>query len=462
MRTCGADGTWGACEGEVLPAVERCDAVDDENCDGLECIVWATGYEQTGDVHPMGIARDAEGNVFVSAAFFGTIKIGNETFASADTTDVLLLKLNPSGDVLWARQFGDRLADNPWALAIDSKGNPVVAGQTTSGTTDFGGGPIPLGAFIAQFDPSGEHIWSKGLGGGYNTSIDAVAIDARDDIIVVGSFRGTIDLGGGPIRPDDGGEDILVAKLDGATGLVTAPGCWARKFSGPAEQGLNAVAVDRSRNIFVTGWTRGALDLGGVFSVEDRSFVMKLTPSGIPAWVRSLGEHLSVQAADIAVDTSGRPVVAGYYSGELRIEPYTLTASDETDAFVVQLAADGEVGWASAFGGDGGQSVGGIALDADDNIVIAGRAENQIDFGDGPVVVKDTQGLVAKLTPDAKLAWHRLVGSRVHLDAVVASPTGETLVAGWTKAVDADLGTGPLPGTGDGYKQRLVVAKLGR
>ncbi|WP_437900513.1 SBBP repeat-containing protein [Sorangium sp. So ce124] len=460
-RTCGADGTWGACEGEVLPAVERCDAADDENCDGLECIVWAAAYGQTGDVHPMGIASDAEGNVFVSAAFFGTITIGDETFASADTTDVLLMKLSPAGDVLWARQFGDRSADNPWGLAVDSKGNPVVAGQTTSGAIDFGGGPLPRGAFIVRLDSSGEHIWSKGLGGGYDASIHAVAIDARDNVIVAGSFAQPIDLGGGPIQPDEG-EDIIVAKLDGATGLVTAPGCWAKKFGGTGAQGPNAVAVDRSRNIFVAGWTSGAIDLGGVFDVENNSFVVKLTPSGAPAWVRRLGEPLSVQTAGIAVDASGRPVVAGHYSRELRIEPYTLTASDGLDTFVVQLEADGDVGWVSAFRGDGSQSVSGVALDPDDNIVVAGQAENQIDFGDGPLMVNDTPGLVAKLTPDAKLAWHRLLGSRVALDAVATSPDGATLVAGWTKAVDADFGTGPLPGTGDGILQRLVIAKLGR
>ncbi|WP_437664710.1 hypothetical protein [Sorangium sp. So ce1182] len=83
-------------------------------------------------------------------------------------------------------------------------------------------------------------------------------------------------------------------------------------------------------------------------------------------------------------------------------------------------------------------------------------------FGGGPLTATDTQGFIAKLTPDAELLWSRLLGSQVSLDAVATSPDGETLIAGWTKAVDADFGTGPLPWTGDGSLQHLVIAKLGR
>ncbi|WP_437931664.1 SBBP repeat-containing protein [Sorangium sp. So ce291] len=460
-RTCGADGTWGACEGEVLPAVERCDAAEDENCDGLECIVWANAYEQTGNIHPMGIASDAEGNVLVSAAFFGTITIGDETFASADTTDVLLLKLNPAGDVVWARKFGDSSADNPWGLAVDSHGNVVLGGGADSGATDFGGGPLPRGAFVAQMGASSQHIWSKGLGGGSDGEISAVAVDANHDVIAVGTFNGPIDFGEGPIPPD-GSSDIIVAKLDGATGLVTAPGCWTRKLGGTDAQAASAAAVDRSNNIFVTGSSSGPLDLGGTVEIESSSFVVKLTPSGAPAWVRTLGEAASVQAVSITVDASGRPVVAGYFRDELKVGTHTLTASDNSDAFVVRLEADGTVGWVRAFGGDEGQWAGGVALDPDGNIVVVGHATSQIDFGNGPLMANDTQGFVAKLTPDAALTWSRLLGRRVSISDIATSPEGETLIAGWTKAVNADFGTGPLPGTGDGILQHLVIAKLGR
>ncbi|WP_236644682.1 SBBP repeat-containing protein [Sorangium cellulosum] len=460
-RTCGADGTWGVCEGEVVPAVERCDAEEDENCDELACIVWAATYEQTGDIHPIGIASDAEGDVFVSAAFYGTITVGNKTFSSADTTDILLLKLSASGDVLWGTKFGDSSADNPWGMAVGPNGNTVLAGQTSSGATDFGDGPIPSGAFVAQLDTQGKHAWSHGMGGGSNGKITAVAIDANDDVIAVGTFNRPIDFGGGPIPPEDG-SDIIVAKLDSETGLATAPGCWTRQLGGTGSQGASAVAVDRSNNIFLAGSSSGALDFGGVVKIENSSFVMKLTPSGVTAWVATMGDPASVQAAGITVDAAGRPVVVGYFRDELKVGPHTLTAAGSNDTFIVQFEPDGTVGWVRTFGGDDEQWAGGVALDPAGNILVAGYATSQIDFGDGPFMLNDTQGFLAKLTPDAELVWSRVLGGGVNLEAVATSPEGETLVAGRTKAVDADFGTGPLPWTSDGTLQHLVIAKLGR
>ncbi|WP_437537937.1 SBBP repeat-containing protein [Sorangium sp. So ce726] len=461
MHTCGADGTWGACVGEVLPAVERCDAADDENCDGLECIVWVTGYEQTGDVHPMGIASDAEGNVFVSAAFFKTILIGEETFSSADSTDVLLLKLSPAGELLWAKQFGDISADNPWGLDVDSHGNLVVVGETTSGALDLGDGPLPAGAFVAQFDTSGEHIWSKGLGG--SSRFTAVSIAPDDDIVVGGHFYFPIDFGSGAIEPA-GGADIIVAKLDGATGLVTKPGCWARRFGDTGSDTTSAVAVDASGNIFVAGSSDGEIDFGtgSPLSLEERHFVMKLTPSGRTDWVTKLGGSGLVSASGLTVDASGRSVVVGAFSGELRVQNFTLTEADRGDAFLVQLEADGAVGWVRAFHGAGAQTASGVVVDQLGNLVVRGSAEKQLDLGGNPLVVNDNPGFIVKLTREAELVWRRLLPAQTNVTAVVSSPAGETLFAGWTKAVDADLGTGPLPGTSDGYKQRLVIAKLGR
>ncbi|WP_437960611.1 SBBP repeat-containing protein [Sorangium sp. So ce119] len=460
VRTCSADGTWGVCEGEILPAVERCDAADDENCDGLECLAWTTAFKQTGDVHLMDIASDADGNMFVTGAFLDTITIGGDTLSSASTTDILLLKLSPTGEPLWSKKFGDSYPDEPWTLAVDFKGNPILSGISDSGI-DFGDGPLPAGPFIAKLDASGKRIWTKGPEGG---GISAVAIDANDDVIVAGSFSRPIDFGSGPIQPD-GDSDIFVAKLDGATGLVTAPGCWARRLGrSGASVNAAAIATDRSNNIFMAGSTLGTAELDR-FTLDRGSFVMKLTPSGVPDWIRTMRpigpSPAGVDVMGIAVDSSGRPVLAGDHSGELQIGSHTITSVNR-DVFVVQFEANGTVGWVRTLGGTDSQMARGLALDPFDNVVVVGNAQQEIDLGNGPLPLADDSGFVVKLSPDAELVWHRFLGKDAVPYAVASSPSGETLVTGWTRAPDADWGAGPLPGPGDDGHQRLVIAKLGR
>ncbi len=63
------------------------------------------------------------------------------------------------------------------------------------GTLDFGPGAPPLNAgndaFVAKLSPTGQHLWSRALGGSVAPSAaTAVAIDADDRIVVVGVFEG--------------------------------------------------------------------------------------------------------------------------------------------------------------------------------------------------------------------------------------------------------------------------------
>ncbi|WP_437909828.1 hypothetical protein WME95_19315 [Sorangium sp. So ce327] len=470
-RTCGADGTWGACNGEVVPAVERCDAADDENCDGFQCIVWATGFEQNGSAWPLAVESDAEGNVFVSASFSGTIKIAGEFFSSASgSSDALILKLSPTGIPLWAKKFGDFGVDSVTDLAIDAKGNLVLIGESPQGGVDFGGGPLPEGPYIVRLDASGKHVWSNGLGG--RGTLTGIAIDSSDDIIVTGRFSLPIDLGEGPITPD--GEDILVAKLDGANGRVSGPGYWVRTFNGSSwYEAATAVAVDSSKNIFFLGWSDETINFGTdnvPLRVDGTQFVVKLTPAGKAVWATALNGPGSghAQPMGITVDLSSRPVIVGSFSQKMQLGEHTVTGGAGTDrnVFVVQLEATGMPRWLRGFGEAASeQHAYGVTRDPSGNLVVGGTAAGEIDFGSGPLKAQGLQNaFVAKFTPDAELLWNHLTENTGEdiLRVVATSPDGETLIAGTTTAPHADFGTGPLPGTGDGNRTRLVIAKLGR
>ncbi|WP_437840469.1 hypothetical protein [Sorangium sp. So ce1153] len=181
--------------------MERCDAADDENCDGLECIVWTTAYEQTGDVHFMDIARDADGSMFVSGAFLDTITIGGDTLSSASTTDILLLKLSPTGEPVWAKKFGD---------------NVVVVGDADT-QIDFGNGPLALtddSGFVVKLSPDAELVWHRFLG--KDALPYAVASSPDGETLVTGWTRAPdADWGAGPLpgAGDDGHQRLVIAKL---------------------------------------------------------------------------------------------------------------------------------------------------------------------------------------------------------------------------------------------------------
>jgi hypothetical protein len=165
---------------------------------------------------------------------------------------------------LWSQRFGDGSVQSGRNVAVDGAGNVIVTG-VFEGTVDFGGGPlVSVGffgdIFVAKYDASGAHQWSQRFGGSRNDVGRSVVVDTLGNVIVTGSFLGTVDFGGGPLV-STGGSDIFVAKYD-----ASSVHQWSQRFGGGpgaiSDLGF-AVAVDASGNVIVTGRFADTVNFGG-------------------------------------------------------------------------------------------------------------------------------------------------------------------------------------------------------
>src|SRR5205823_3862154 len=113
----------------------------------------------------------------------------------------------------WVRGFGGAGGEVGQTVATDTSGNIVMAGYY-QGSANFGGGTLTsAGGYdmvIAKYAADGTHIWSKRVGGTGDEFVKRVAVDGSGNILVAGNFRGTTDLGGGPLT-SAGGLDMFVA-----------------------------------------------------------------------------------------------------------------------------------------------------------------------------------------------------------------------------------------------------------
>src|SRR6185436_2223763 len=111
------------------------------------------------------------GNVFAAGNFKGTVTFGTNTYTSGATrNDMFLVKMDPTGHVLWSKAFGDPSgADNDQlvnAIDVDATGNVVLIGYSY-GATNLGGSDLaaPGGDMvIGKYDPSGNHVFSASYG----------------------------------------------------------------------------------------------------------------------------------------------------------------------------------------------------------------------------------------------------------------------------------------------------------
>ena len=168
--------------------------------------LWSRQIGTAGDDRGRSVAVDASGNIYITGETSGSLAgehLGEE--------DAFLIKLDASGDDLWSLQMGTPDTDSPRSVAVDASGNAYIGGWTRG---DLGlGGPDADGresdAFLAKFDPSGNELWARQFG-----TPDAaegfgnVVLDAAGDVYVGGNTSG--DLGG----TNEGAADVFLTKFD--------------------------------------------------------------------------------------------------------------------------------------------------------------------------------------------------------------------------------------------------------
>src|SRR5512134_1652383 len=100
---------------------------------------------------------------------------------------------------LWSQCFGSAGASSRgFAVAVDGSGNVVLAGSFT-GSVSFGGSTLTAqntDIVLAKYNPLGAHVWSKRFGGMGADQAYAVAVDDAGNILVTGYFQEMTHFGG--------------------------------------------------------------------------------------------------------------------------------------------------------------------------------------------------------------------------------------------------------------------------
>ncbi|MCH7548513.1 MAG: SBBP repeat-containing protein [Candidatus Krumholzibacteriota bacterium] len=163
-----------------------------------------------------GVTVDSNGNVLVTGYFEGSVDFGGGPLASAGSEDIFVAKYDASGVHQWSQGFAVASAGRGHGVAVDASGNVAVAGRFAGTVDFGGGNLVSAGfedIFVAKYDASGVHQWSQRFGGTGRDVGWAVAVDAPGNVVVTGRFLGTVDFGGGNLV-SAGASDIFVAKYD--------------------------------------------------------------------------------------------------------------------------------------------------------------------------------------------------------------------------------------------------------
>jgi len=468
---CNAEGTaLGPCVDEILPGVETCNSLQDDDCDGqineegagCVCVPGEVQPCYTGPTGTQGVGLCAAGSQTCAWHGLGfgvcsgeTLPV-TETCATASDDDCDGVASFCTGPHLWSHRFGDSQDQAAQRLATDGAGNVVVTGYF-EGSIDFGGGPLTSAGdrdiFVVKFDSAGNHLWSKRFGSVLSDAGFGVATDSAGNVVLTGNVRATVDFGGGPL----GGGGIFIAKLDASGNHV-----WSRRYgSSSTDRGYN-VATDPSGNVVVIGDFSGTGNFGGTFLTSAGSediFVAKLNAAGSNLWSRRFGDTSLDSGVGIATDGQGSVIVTGSFAGTVNFGGSALTSAGGIDIYVAKLNAAGVHVWSKRFGDAQEQAGFGVATDAGNNVLAIGRLRGSADFGGGALSsASDLDAFVARFDGLGNHSWSKRFGG-VGDDwghGLVVDAAGHVSISGYF-ANTIDFGGGPLTSAGN---HDIYVAKL--
>lgn len=300
---------------------------------------WSRAFGDAAPQDRLAAAVDPSGSVLITGAFFGAVDLGGGLLASAGGKDGFVAKLSGSGQHEWSKRFGDSKYQEPLGVATDPDGNVIVTG-VFSGDVDFGLGPLESAGdndiFLAKLSPEGGALWAKRFGDEQTQQNAVVAVDAAGNILLAGSFSGTVNLGGQDLE-SDGSYDVFLAKLDPSGGHL-----WSRRFGNVEEQLGLAVTFDPSGNVLLAGYLDGAADFGGgplASAGGDDVFLAKLDPGGNHLWSKRFGDADHQRVTAIATDAAGAVFITGNFAGSIDFGAGSLVAKSKmSDVFVAKLS----------------------------------------------------------------------------------------------------------------------------
>jgi len=363
--------------------------------------IWARAWGGTGFDFSEDVTVDGYGNVYVTGSFNKTVDfdpdpVSEYPLTSIGSDDGYLLKLDSSGNFVWAGAWGGTSGDYGAGVVVDNFGNVYVTGSFVN-TVDFDPDPVseyPVtstgsdDAYLIKLDSSDNFVWVRNWGGSSSEYGCGVAVDSTGNVYVTGNFWETADFDPDPIDEYPltplGGMDGFLSKFDPSGDFV-----WAGAWGGLLFENSQGVAVDGFGNAYVTGYFSGTADfdpdpideflLDSIGSND--AFLSKIDSSGNFVWAGAWGGTSNDSARDVTLDSEGNVFVAGYFNATVDFDPdlideFPLTSSGETDAFLSKFDGAGNFEWVRTVGDSLYEGANGVAVDGFGNIFTTGYFES--------------------------------------------------------------------------------------
>lgn len=297
----------------------------------------------------------------------GYLLAGYTTNTTLNDCDVYIMKSDATGNLLWTKTYGGNKPDFPYHMMATNDGNYFLVGYSQS----YGGGDYDI--LLMKIDPSGNLLWTKTYGGfGNDIGRDVIATTDGNYLIVGSSNSPALaDQNANLIKIDPAGT-VIWSKMYGGTSndygnsvKVTSDGGYimvGQTFSFNAPGGdAYLVKMDANGD---TLWTKR---FGGAYN-DEGYYITANSDGSLVLIVRdSSNAGMDIDARVIKTDNLGNIMWNKVYGGNRKDTPKMIQSTSDggyivgaisrsfswvnPDMWILKLDMNGDTTWTRHYGG---------------------------------------------------------------------------------------------------------------
>ena len=374
----------GACPSLPLPDGTACDDGRAETladqcvnaeCKGAPDYLWV---HQFAEVSVPSVAADINHNIYYAASYTNPGSFDGVALPEpVGSRDIALVKYSSNGLPLWAKGYGDSSYNKAHGLATDGSGNVFLMGDFNS-EIDLGeevktstGSNI----FIVKLNSEGIQDAATSFSPDSRIFGQSMVIDNQDNLYISGFFYQTISLGDDTLtaagEEDAYVGDIFIAKFDNNLQIQ-----WLKGFGGTGYDLCGDLDTDSHGNIYISGTYNGSFNLAEgipLLNGDNAFFVAKLDPEAIPVWAHGYGDNGNVNRYEIAVDQNDEVLLAGKM-----LNTFSFIEGGSGNTFLLKLASTGNINWYRRFQTD---SLPTLNTNGNNDIFLSGTIKSTSNLG---------------------------------------------------------------------------------
>ncbi|MDD4718581.1 MAG: prepilin-type N-terminal cleavage/methylation domain-containing protein [Bacilli bacterium] len=330
---------------------------------------------------------DDDGFNSVVAVSDGYIAVGGSYSTDGDLEglnigdgDAIIVKYDTSGNVLWNKNYGGGYDEYFTSVAAVSDGYIAVGGSYST-ESDFD-------AIIVKYDTEGNVLWNKNYGGSSYDEFYSIITVSDGYIAVGGSYSTDGDLE--ELNIDDG--DAIIVKYDTSGNVL-----WNKNYGGSSYEKFYSV----------TTVSDGYIAVGSSYSIESEfdAIIVKYDIEGNVLWNKNYGGGYDEYFTSVTTVSDGY-IAVGYSdstNGDLAGQN-----KGDVDAIIVKYDTSGNILWKKNYGGSYWEGFFGVATASDGYIAVGYSDSTNGDLAGLNKGSMDT--IIVKYDTEGNILWNNNYG----------------------------------------------------